>query len=106
MKGCVDMIQECWKFQIEGSRMFSFHKKLKHCREGLLQWRKKENTNSKAQIESIKKQVECMQEEEGSRDWETWHQLKAQLGEAYAAEEEFWSRKARIDCLFEGDKNT
>lgn len=65
MKGCEDVIQECWNHQVEGSRMFSFHDKLKHCRETstVLHWRKKENANSKVQIECIKKRMSGMQKE-------------------------------------------
>lgn len=42
----------------------------------------------------------------GERDWQRWKQLKNYLTEAYKQEEEFWSRKARVKWLSEGDNNS
>lgn len=40
-----------------------------------------------------------MQEEGGQRGWDSWYNLMTQLDDAYKAEEEFWSRKSRIEWL-------
>lgn len=77
--------------------MYKFHKRLQHCRNGLVKWRKKENTNAKIQIQQIRGQMERMQEEGGNRDWDVWHQLRFQLEDAYKAEEEYWARKSRLN---------
>lgn len=50
--------------------------------------------------------MEAMQVQGGSRDWQKWNQLKCLLNEAYKEEEEFWSRKATVTWLKEGEKNT
>lgn len=84
---------------MEGSRMFRFHKKLQHCREGVLGWRKKTNTNSRIQIENIKNQMVQMQDKGGQRDWENWNELRGQLAEAYKEEKEFWARKSMVEWL-------
>lgn len=63
--------------------MFNFNKKLKLCRQGVLEWRKKKNLNLKSQIENIKRQLEGMEEAGGQRDWNFWNNLKYQLEEAY-----------------------
>lgn len=42
----------------------------------------------------------------GDRDWGKWAQLKCCLEEAYKKEKEYWSRKARVRWLREGDKNS
>lgn len=56
------------------------------------EWRKKENCDSKNQIEHIKMQMAAMQEEGGIREWETWNDLKKQLDVAYEEEGEYWSQ--------------
>lgn len=71
-----------------------------------MKWRKKENTNSKSQIECTKKQIASMHEEGGQKDWDRWYQLRTTLDEANKVEEEFWARKSRIEWLQEGNKNT
>lgn len=57
--------------------MFKFHKKLKHFKKEVLEWRKKENTNSRIQIEGIKRQMEKMQEEGGQSGWDTLYNLRS-----------------------------
>lgn len=39
--GCLDTVQSSWNVGVAGSRMYSFHGKLKNVRFGLLDWRKK-----------------------------------------------------------------
>lgn len=71
--GCAEVIQER-QCQVDGSRMYKFHKKMWQYRKQLVDWRKKENTNSKDQIENTTKLTK-MQEEGGDRDWTTWYIL-------------------------------
>lgn len=47
-----------------------------------------------------------MQAEGGNRDWNKWKQFKCHLNEAYKEEEEYWSKKARVQWVKEGDKNS
>lgn len=86
MQSCVDVIQEGWMVEVQGSRMFQFHKKLKHCRERLRVWRKKETSNSKIKIQQLKDQMELLQERGGQREWDLWYQLRLQLEAAYNRE--------------------
>lgn len=44
MRGCAKTVQNYWNIEVEGSRMFKFHNKLKYFRQGLLEWRKKRRT--------------------------------------------------------------
>lgn len=57
---------------------------------------KRENTNSKIQIENIRVQMARIQDEE-QREWDSWYKLRAQLDEAYKTEKEFWTRKSRVE---------
>lgn len=102
MRGCAETVQNCWNIEVKGSKMFKFHKKLKYYCQGLLEWKKNENSNSKIQIESIKRMMESLQEIGGQRDWDTWYNLRVQLEEAYKAKKEYWARKARTQFLQRG----
>lgn len=106
VQNCVHVIQEGWRVEVQGSRMFKFYTKLKHCKEKLLVWRKKESSNSNIKIQHLRGQMECLQERGGQRDWEAWHQLKLQLEATYKDEEEYWARKSRVEWLQEGEQNT
>lgn len=63
MQGYSKVVQTRWNLNVAGSRMFQFQNKLKNIKTGLLEWMRKENTNSKKQIDSIKMQMERMSEE-------------------------------------------
>lgn len=54
----------------------------------------------------IQKEIDYLHSKGGERDWERWKHLKWCLNEAYKREEELWSRKAKVNRLGEGDKNT
>lgn len=77
MNGCDEVIQNSWNVQVEGSRMFQFHKNIKQCRKGLLEWRKKESTDPRIQIECIKREMESLQNMGGQGEREKWHSLSA-----------------------------
>lgn len=86
--------------------MYKFHRKLKQCRAGLLEWRKKECLNTCGQIEGIRKEIVTMQEQGEQKHWESWSILISQLDKAYKKEEEYWARKSRIEWLKARNRNT
>lgn len=51
--------------------MYQFHRKMKNVRIRLLEWRKKEDTNSSKQVASLTARMDKMCEKEGQRDWES-----------------------------------
>lgn len=59
--------------------------------------KKNENSNSKIQIESIKRMMENMQEVGGQRDWDTWYNLRAQLEERTKLRKNIGQEKARTE---------
>lgn len=50
--------------------------------------------------------MERLRDEGGARDWDRWNALKSELDSAYKEEKLYWSQKARVQWLEEGDKNT
>lgn len=86
--------------------MFQVQRKIKSVRSGLLEWRKKNYTNSKKLIEDINLQMNEMYDAGGQRDWDAWGKLCNQLDEAYKEEEEYWLRKSRVEWLQSRDRNT
>lgn len=86
--------------------MFKFHKKIQQSRKDLLEWRKKESTNSRTKIEGLKTEKEHMQSLGDQREWDKQHGLKNQLDVAYREEEDYWARKSRVTWLQKEDNNT
>lgn len=82
--GCKEAIQGAWNIDVTGSRLYQFNRKLRNIvRSGLLEWRKKDNSNSREQITTISERLDRMCEEGSNRDWESWRNLKIQFDEGY-----------------------
>ncbi|KAL3499960.1 hypothetical protein ACH5RR_039053 [Cinchona calisaya] len=71
-----------------------------------MDWNRSSNKNQGIEIKMLK---ECIRKtwlgNSTNRKWEV-NEFKRRLSEAYKKEELFWSQKARIKWLNEGDKNT
>lgn len=101
-----DLINDVWKQDSQVSRMYRLQQKLKSCKQNLITWRKLDQTNSRKEKELIQKEMEGMQLKGEDRDWNKWKQLKGCLQEAYQEEKDLWAKKARVNWLQEGDRNT
>lgn len=102
-----DIVKAIWNSKCEGSLLFRVATKIKKkCRLGLLQWNRQQQENTIKQIQLIKTEMGGLKEQGGHRDWEKWNTLKIQLDEAHKEEEAYWSQKAGVQWLEEGDKNT
>lgn len=53
-----EVIGKAWNQQVEWSRMFKIHRKLKLVKRDLLQWNKKVHVNAVRRITEIKDQLE------------------------------------------------
>ncbi|XP_071926048.1 uncharacterized protein [Coffea arabica] len=105
-KGVQQVVEQAWQIDKPGSRMFKVTKKIRNCRIELLKWRNTFQANSKTKIVEIGKALEEVRVSDSNNKKEQTAELKNQLKEAYKEEEKFWSQKARIEWLREGDKNT
>lgn len=69
--------------------MFQVSQKIKRCWYALLKWNSQQESNSALRIQQLQEIMSQLQEDGGQRDWEQWHRLKEQLGDAYRDEELF-----------------
>lgn len=99
-------MKKSWAEECYSSPMYQVTYKIKRCRMDLIRWHKLQDSNSAKRIQMLKLEMDAMKELEGQWDWERWNTLKNQLDLAYKEEEQFWSQKARIQWLEQGDKNT
>ncbi|XP_071909790.1 uncharacterized protein [Coffea arabica] len=104
--GISDVIKEAWNKSVEGSRTFQVKTKVRNCRIALLKWCNRINKNSRKRIENIKEQLDQIQGTSLKSKRKEKATLKLQLKEACRDEEMFWSQKARLKWLQEGNKNT
>ncbi|XP_071902886.1 uncharacterized protein [Coffea arabica] len=105
-EGVQQVVEQAWQRDEPGSRMFKITRKIRNCRIELLKWRNTFAANSKRKIAEVKERLEALSSSEAPSKKEKRTELKHQLKEAYQEEEKFWSQKARLDWLREGDKNT
>ncbi|XP_071914103.1 uncharacterized protein [Coffea arabica] len=105
-EGVRDVVREAWDRDQQGSRLYKVQCKIKQVRVNLLNWSRTLNMNAKQNIEQIKREIKEMRESSSSDSRGRIAGLKRQLVEAYKREEIFWSQKARVKWLTEGDKNT
>ncbi|XP_027095016.2 uncharacterized protein [Coffea arabica] len=105
-EGVQQVVEQAWQKDEPGSRMFKITRKIRNCRIELLKWRNTFQANSKRKIVEVRKRLEAVSSSEAASKKEMMTELKNQLKEAYQEEEKFWSQKARLDWLREGDKNT
>ncbi|XP_071924940.1 uncharacterized protein [Coffea arabica] len=72
----------------------------------LLKWRNEVQSNSRSKINDLKQELDRVRNSGLDKRNGELKEIKKQLAEAYKEEEIFWSQKARISWLREGDKNT
>nr|XP_027100870.1 uncharacterized protein LOC113719906 [Coffea arabica] len=105
-EGIQEVVEQAWNKEEHGSKMFKVTRKIRNCRIELLKWRNKVQSNSRSKINDLKQELDRVRNSDSDKRNGEVRELKKQLAEAYKEEEIFWSQKARISWLREGDKNT
>lgn len=100
------MVSQAWNDQQTGTPMFQVCRRIRACRIALLKLKGLLHLSSGQAICDIKRKMELMQNEGGSRDWLEWNHLKHELGVQYQKEEVYWRQKSRVQWLQEGDRNS
>ncbi|XP_071912962.1 uncharacterized protein [Coffea arabica] len=101
-----EVVGGAWERQQGGSRMYMVQSKIRRVRMDLLGWSKQKCGNSKSLILKVKQEIQEVKESRGDGYRIKLAGLKRKLAEAYKQEEIYWSQKARVKWLQEGDKNT
>ncbi|CAA0813980.1 Unknown protein, partial [Striga hermonthica] len=106
MPGFAEILENVWKDSVTRQDLFSLKERIKNVRKTLIGWKASQKTNSLKEIERCKESLSQLAMKGGDRDWAAWHKLTSELNQAYKNEELYWSQKARISWLKEGDMNS
>lgn len=82
-----------------------WNQKLGHCRNQIVNWKRRHQTNSAVRISVIRGQIDQALRD-SSVQLEVIQELRVNLNKAYRDEEEFWKLKSRNRWLNLGDRNT
>ncbi|KAG7563755.1 Endonuclease/exonuclease/phosphatase superfamily [Arabidopsis suecica] len=99
------VVQNIWKSECSHLLPHQFNEALKRCRNGLSQWKSKNNYNSQRKIQQLQMALNKAYESP-SPDYNYISDLKIKLQHEYHLEEEYWRTRSHIQWLQLGDKNT
>lgn len=106
-KECNEAVKENWKTNRTGSFSFKLMKKLKTCKNGLLEWSRAFFPNSAKEIEKVMQKLVELQNVVLTK--EVKNQIKEceeQLEVLWKRDEQFWFQRSIIKWLIRGDRNT
>ncbi|XP_060181961.1 uncharacterized protein LOC132611561 [Lycium barbarum] len=108
--GFMDVVQNAWNIETEGSKMWQFHAKLKNTTKNLSWWSRNcigdifNNTKEKEKM--VAELEDQCQQNNNEENRMKLNQANANLIRHYKVEEAFWKQKSSIKWHNEGDLNT
>lgn len=87
LREVIEVVEQGWKQEQAGTFMHRVCSKIKSSWVALLKWSKRLLTNSGKKIKELKREMEELSKQKGSRDQQTWDRVKAKLQVAYKNEE-------------------
>ncbi|CAA0805733.1 Unknown protein, partial [Striga hermonthica] len=106
MEGCAEEVGKAWSENVPGCPMIQVKEKIKKTRMALIKWSKLAKSGNALKIEELTLKLEQMRALGGQVNWDEWEHVRKELEDSHLKEEEFWSQKARLQWLKEGDRNT